>query len=411
MKQPTPSGASQQDFGDAPPKSSRGGHDPIRIVVADDEPEVREALADLINEEPTLQLVGMAGDADEAIQLADEERPDVVVLDVAMPKGGGPKAAREIRTRHPETRLLALSAHEDGASVRAMLGEGPAGYLLKGSPVEDILEAIHRSAQGQASLSAEITTDVVTALGDHLKRERAASRRWELWRSRIQRTIDEGSFVVLFQPIVHLKTRRVAGFEAVSRFTLEPDRPTETWFAEAAAVGLVKELEVTTARAALASMDQLSPDTYLSINLSPETASSPEFRDLLIEVDQDRLVVEMTEHTPVEDYPKLNAAVHELRWRGLRLAIDDVGAGFASLRHILELSPDFMKLDVTLTRDIDREEPRRILAGALTTFAKAIGAEIVAEGIQTEPELAVLQSLDVTFGQGYYLGVPGPLPH
>jgi EAL domain-containing protein (putative c-di-GMP-specific phosphodiesterase class I)/CheY-like chemotaxis protein len=411
MRELTPNGAGHQEFGDAPPKSSRGSHGPIRILVADDEPEVREALADLINEEPTLQLVGVAGDADEAIQLADAARPDVVVLDVAMPKGGGPKAAREIRIRHPGTRLLALSAHEDGASVRAMLGEGAEGYLVKGSSVEDILEAIHRSAQGQASLSAEITTDVVTALGEHLMRERAASRRWELWRSLIQRTIDEGSLVVLFQPIVHLKTRRVAGFEAVSRFTLEPDRPTETWFAEAAAVGLVKELELTTARAALTSMDQLPPDTYLSINLSPETASSSEFRDLLIEVDHDRLVVEMTEHTPVEDYPKLNTAVHELRWRGLRLAIDDVGAGFASLRHILELSPDFIKLDVTLTRDIDREEPRRSLAGALTTFAKAIGSEIVAEGIQTEGELAVLQSLDVTFGQGYHLGAPGSLPH
>src|SRR2546428_617926 len=191
MRDSTPRGAGHPDFGDAPPKPSRGSHGPIRILVADDEREVREALADLINEEPNLQLVGMAGDADEAIELADAARPDVVVLDVAMPKGGGPKAAREIRIRHPGTRLLALSAHEDGASVRAMLGEGAEGYLVKGAPVEDILEAIHRSAQGQASLSSEITTDVVTALGEHLKRERAASRRWELWRSLIQRTIDD----------------------------------------------------------------------------------------------------------------------------------------------------------------------------------------------------------------------------
>lgn len=382
----------------------------IRVLVADDEPEVREALADLIEEEPTLQLVGVAGDAEEAILMADAQRPDVAVLDVAMPKGGGARAAREIRTRHPETRLLALSAHEDGASVRAMLGEGANGYLVKGSSVEDILEAIHRSAEGKASLSPDVITDVVVALGQRLSRDRAATRRWEHWRARIQRTIEETCFDVLFQPIVHLRTRRVAGFEAVARFTLEPERPAEAWFAEAVAVGLVKELELGTARVALATMDRLAADTYLSINLSPETASSPEFRDLLIEVDHDRLVVEMTEHTPVEDYPKLNAAVQDLRWRGVRLAIDDVGAGFASLRHILELSPDFIKLDVTLTRDIDRERPRRILAGALTTFAKAMGTEIVAEGIQTKEELAVLRSLDVTFGQGYYLGVPGPLP-
>ncbi len=391
-------------------KPSRGRQTPIRVLVADDEPEVREALAVLINEEPTLELVGAAGDADEAILMADAQPPDVAVLDVAMPRGGGPKAAREIRTRHPETRLLAFSAHEDGASVQAMLGEGVAGYVLKGNPVEEILDAIHRSAEGDATLSQDVTTDVVAALGEHLKRERAATRHWEQWRERIQRTIDESAFVVLFQPIVHLRTEVVAGFEAVARFTPELERPTEAWFDEALSVGLVKELELATARVALASMERLAVGSYLSINLSPETASSPEFRDLLIEVDHDRLVVEMTEHTPIEDYPKLNSAVHDLRWRGVRLAIDDVGAGFASLRHILELSPDFIKLDVTLTRDIDREEPRRILAGALTTFAKAIGTEIVAEGIQTEQELAVLRSLDVMFGQGFYLGAPGPLP-
>ncbi|TMK97344.1 MAG: EAL domain-containing protein [Actinobacteria bacterium] len=402
--------ASDRELLATPSTSSRGRQTPIRVLVADDEPKVREALADLINEEPTLQLVGVAEDADEAILMADAQPPDVAVLDVAMPKGGGPKAAREIRIRHPETRLLAFSAYEDGASVQAMLGEGVAGYVLKGTPVEEILDAIHRSAKGDATLSQDVTTDVVAALGEHLKQERAATRHWEQWRERIQHTIDESAFAVLFQPIVHLATEVVAGFEAVARFTLEPERSTEAWFTEAVSVGLVKDLELATARAALGSLERLAVGSYLSINLSPETASSPEFRDLLIEVDHDRLVVEMTEHTPIEDYPKLNAAVHDLRWRGVRLAIDDVGAGFASLRHILELSPDFIKLDVTLTRDIDREEPRRILAGALTAFAKAIGTEIVAEGIQTEQELAVLRSLGVTFGQGFYLGVPGPLP-
>ena len=383
---------------------------PIRILVADDQPGIRESLAELINEEPTLTLVGVAQDAEEAVQLANSERPDVVVLDVSMPKGGGPRAAREISRRHPGTRLLALSAHEDDASVRAMLGEGAHGYVVKGSPIEEILDAIHRSADGEATLSEGVTTGVVIALGERLRRDRAETRRWEQWRARIQRTIDEGNLLVLFQPIVHLRTERVVGFEAVSRFPLDPDRPTQTWFAEAAEVGLVKELELTTARAALTSLDRLPSDTYLSINLSPDTASSSEFRDLLLEIDHERLVVEMTEHASVDDYVALSEIFRELRWRGLRLAIDDVGAGFASLRHVLELAPDFMKLDVTLTRDIDSEPRRRLLAGSLMAFAKAAGIELIAEGIQTEQELAALRSLDVTYGQGFFFGPPGPLP-
>src|SRR5207247_7807975 len=102
---------------------------PIRVLVADDEREIRLALTDLINDEPGLELVGAAKDADEAIEIAKVSRPDIVMLDVVMPHGGGPRAAREIKAANPMARLLALSAHDDAASVREMLSEGASGYL------------------------------------------------------------------------------------------------------------------------------------------------------------------------------------------------------------------------------------------------------------------------------------------
>ena len=122
------------------------------------------------------------------------------------------------------------------------------------------------------------------------------------------------------------------------------------------------------------------------------------------------MVLEVTEHAPVEDYDQLNRTLRTLRARGIRLAIDDAGAGFASFRHIVRLAPDFIKLDMTLTRDIDADPARRALATAMVSFALEIGATMIAEGIETEQEFRTLRSLGIGLGQGYFLGVPGSLP-
>jgi len=121
------------------------------------------------------------------------------------------------------------------------------------------------------------------------------------------------------------------------------------------------------------------------------------------------LALEVTEHAPVEDYAVLRDALAPLRKSGIRLAIDDAGAGYSSLQHIIQLRPDIIKLDMSLTKSIDSDQARRALASALTFFAREVGSVIVAEGIETEAELATLQRLDVSRGQGYLLGRPGDL--
>jgi EAL domain-containing protein (putative c-di-GMP-specific phosphodiesterase class I) len=182
------------------------------------------------------------------------------------------------------------------------------------------------------------------------------------------------------------------------------------WTAEAEAVGMLLDLELALAKAAIDQLGALPSDTYLSLNLSPETAVSDRVQRLLEVADPSRIVVELTEHAPVADYDELRESLSGLRERGVRLAIDDAGAGFASLRHIVRLDPDMIKLDITLTRRIDKDPVRQALAVALVSFANQVGATVVAEGVETELQLEALRLTGIRFAQGFLLGSPGPLP-
>jgi EAL domain-containing protein (putative c-di-GMP-specific phosphodiesterase class I) len=122
-----------------------------------------------------------------------------------------------------------------------------------------------------------------------------------------------------------------------------------------------------------------------------------------------RIVVELTEHVGIEDYPGLRQACKDLRRIGARVALDDTGTGFASLSLLLEVAPEFIKLDRMMTRDIDADPVRRALARALVTFGKEVGAEVIAEGVESAAELGVLIDLGIAYGQGFYLARPGSL--
>jgi EAL domain-containing protein (putative c-di-GMP-specific phosphodiesterase class I) len=155
---------------------------------------------------------------------------------------------------------------------------------------------------------------------------------------------------------------------------------------------------------------RLPYDAVLAINAGPDVILNEELHAMLRRFDASQVVVELTEHTEVADYAGLVEALTALRNTGARLSIDDTGAGVSSLAHILKLSPEFIKLDRALTSGIDQDPVRRALASSLVSFASDTGSVIVAEGIETAGELAVLRSLGISFGQGYYLGSPQPLP-
>jgi EAL domain-containing protein (putative c-di-GMP-specific phosphodiesterase class I) len=228
-------------------------------------------------------------------------------------------------------------------------------------------------------------------------------------KQRIEGAIDDVEAIgTVFQPIMDLRTRRAVGVEALSRFAPAPVRTPDLWFAEAEQVGLLHELDLRCAGAALGHYGRIPRGAYLSVNLSPSTILSPGFEELVSQT-PGNLVLEITEHAPIGDYDVLAGALTAFRRGGGRLAVDDAGSGFASLRHILRLAPDVIKLDVDLTRGIDLDPARRALARALISFAHDIHASIVAEGVETEDELKTLRTLGVLYAQGFYLGRPGPL--
>jgi EAL domain-containing protein (putative c-di-GMP-specific phosphodiesterase class I)/CheY-like chemotaxis protein len=382
--------------------------DGIRVLIADDETEVRAALAELISSEDDLELVGAAGDADEAIELAIAKTPDVALVDVKMPAGGGPRAAREICRTSPQTRVLALSAYEDKTTVMEMLRAGAVGYLVKGTAPEEIVASIGRAMRGQTAMSTEVMGSVVHELSAQLRDQALTREQRQAAVDRIRRAVAGDGLQILFQPILDLRDRRVVGLEALARFSGPPNRSPELWFREAAGLGLGEDLELTAIRMALRSLDCVPPDAHLAVNTSHRTAMSPRLLDVLSQVDASRIVVEITEHEQADDYEAFRRSLEALRRRGVRVAIDDAGAGF-SLRHALALDPHILKLDISLTRDIDNDRARRALASALVRFAEEMDVTMIAEGIESDAELQELLGLGVTYGQGFLLGVPQPL--
>jgi EAL domain-containing protein (putative c-di-GMP-specific phosphodiesterase class I) len=247
-------------------------------------------------------------------------------------------------------------------------------------------------------------------LGEAVQQQQQAEQARHARAAAFAPMLSGGQRTLVLQPIVDLRRQIPVGYEALSRFT-DPGgalrRPDQV-FGEAAQLGLGVQLEQAAARDALAVLPELPPGTYLSVNLSPASLLDPGTYDLLAASRLDRIVVELTEHEQISDYPALLRALAGLRERGLRLAVDDAGSGFASLQHITQLNPDIIKLDIAFVRAVDVDPSRRAVTRALLAFATELGATLVAEGIETAGELDQLLALGTHLGQGYHLGRPGP---
>jgi EAL domain-containing protein (putative c-di-GMP-specific phosphodiesterase class I) len=204
---------------------------------------------------------------------------------------------------------------------------------------------------------------------------------------------------VLLQPIVELSTGNRAGAEALSRFPAPWNQPPDLVFAEAELIGERERLEIQALRQAAAHLPHTAG--YVAMNVSPATLATAACQDVLRRMPLERVVLELSEHVAIDDYDALHAALAPLRRRGMRLAIDDVGAGYSSLRHIVTTAPDVIKLDRSLVSGVAEDDVLATVTHALVDLAGAVGAEVVAEGIETLADAATLNALGVRYGQGW----------
>ena len=297
--------------------------------------------------------------------------------------------------------------------------DGPYGQAMADLGMKAIAYAPIRNGEGLLGVVAAGTRDDTYArhLIDHLpivgefaatasallSRGLESAHRSERVRQRIERILADGSFEPVFQPIFVLTSAEPVGYEALTRFA--DGTPPDRMLAEARSVGLGPDLEIACVRAALAVAGSLPPACWLGLNLSPDVLLRATQLRRLIGPSGRQVVLEVTEHVEIDDYAAIRRAVSSLGPQ-VSLSVDDAGAGFASLRHVVELRPNFLKIDISLVRGVDRDPTRQAMIAGLAHFAARSGCEAIAEGIEERAELEMLCELGVTLGQGFLLGRP-----
>ena len=234
---------------------------------------------------------------------------------------------------------------------------------------------------------------------------RSQARRSEI-EGRLAPVIAAGGPLVVLQPIVDLATGARVGAEALSRFPADWGAAPDVCFEQAHSIGLGHVLELLALERAAEHLDRVGG--YVAMNVSPATLLTPECGELLGRLPLRRVLLELSEHDQVEDYAALEAALAPHRARGLRLAIDDVGAGFSSLRHIVVTAPDVIKIDRSIVTGLDSDPVLSKLVQSLVAFGHGCRVRVVAEGVETADEAAALRALGVDYGQGWHFGRPGP---
>ncbi|WP_454051034.1 sensor domain-containing phosphodiesterase [Cellulomonas sp. Marseille-Q8402] len=315
------------------------------------------------------------------------------LLPPVLPDARGHPVARELAA----TTELGIGSYV-GAPLRGPDGE-PVGMLCcLGQGPNPLLD---ESALRVMGLAAALVEDRLGAHGLPHRPVESERVRW------VRSVLATGDVRTVFQPVVRLDTGTVVALEALSRFDPAWFPSPVQAFAAATAAGVTVDLELLAVRSAIRRVPELPAGMSMSVNLSAEALTDPRTADLLLPCGP-ALGVEVTEHTPVQDYPALTAVTDRLKAAGLQVAVDDAGAGFASLRHVLQLRPTAIKLDLALVRGIDGDPVRRALVRAVAEFAAGIDAWLVAEGIETPQERDTLLDLGIRLGQGYLLGRPGP---
>ncbi|MEM9714757.1 MAG: EAL domain-containing protein [Actinomycetota bacterium] len=278
--------------------------------------------------------------------------------------------------------------------------------LSDGSVYGTFCAAGFRADQQLADRDQALMEVLASATATIIEPSELASRHAAEIHSRLDPIMQRGGPTVVLQPIVALRDGLRVGAEALSRFPAEWDKAPDVVFDEAAEIDVDAELQMLALRRAADHLETVGG--YVAMNVSPKVLLDPRCLGLLDDLPAERILLELSDHDPVEDYDALAVALAPLRAAGMRLAIDDVGAGFSSLRHIVLTGPDVIKLDRSIVNGVTADTVLRTLLRSLVEFGRGCGAAIVAEGIETVDDATTLTDLGVDLGQGWFFGRPGP---
>ena len=374
--------------------STARGH----VLVVDDDQGIRQLFAD------TLQLAGYAtaeaASLAEAAAVLEGSDPEIicVLLDARLPDGHGIDLLRRVRSDFgAETLPIIVVTGDDSPSSEVEgLEAGATDFLVKPVRPEALVARVGAHLRDRAAWLAMLDA---AAAGP-------ASAAFDIDRRALDEVIDAGAFHPVFQPIVDLRDGANAGYEALTRF--DDGTSPELRFAEATRLGRSAELELATLARAIESARRLPGDSYVSLNVTPGLLRPGPGLQPLLESASCQVVLEITEREAIDDYDVVRSALSGFE-PTVQLSIDDAGAGFASLRHVVMLQPDFVKLDRTWVSGIHLEPTKQAMVAGLVHFADATGCILVAEGIEADEESDMLVDLGVRYGQGYLLGRPEPV--
>jgi EAL domain-containing protein (putative c-di-GMP-specific phosphodiesterase class I) len=374
----------------------------MSVLVVDDNPLNVELLKQILKTEGLARVVSET-DATRVATILPLVNPDLIVLDLHMPKIDGYALLDEIRAFAAGTYLpvLVITADASTDARNRALAHGARDFLTKPLDVTEVALRIANLLETR-QLYADLRRTIV---------DPEAARSWTMTgQGQIQSVLTHSAITPVFQPVVDIDTRTNVGYEALARFGQPHKRGPAGWFEDAFQVGLGVQLEWLAVDQALPFLQAIGSGCFLALNMSPATILNLQRRPLCDAQLCPQIVIELTEHLPVQDYVALHDALQEMRAQGARLAADDLGAGYAGFRHLIALEPDIIKLDISLVNGIHRNRGARALSRALVAFATDVGAVVIAEGVEDSADLGELREIGVHWAQGYYLGRPEPAP-
>jgi EAL domain-containing protein (putative c-di-GMP-specific phosphodiesterase class I) len=367
-----------------------------KVLVVDDEPAIRRVLSDFLKMEGF--TVDTAADGEAAVEHLTTQRYDVVISDLKMPRLGGLELLEEVARLNPEALAIVMTGFGTVDTAIHAMKAGAYDYILKPFKVDVVLATI---VQGLARRRKEADARYLPL---------APARADRALKSSFRRAVD--TLWLAFQPILTADGREVYGHEVLLRSD-EPNFTDPIQVLEAAELlGSLDELGRVIRERAVEAFVQLPSDGLMFVNLHPKDLTDPALflaSEPLSSI-ANRVVLEITERSSLEKLDNVAARVAELRRMGFRIAVDDLGAGYAGLTTFAQLEPEIVKLDMSLVRDVHTNGTKRKVVRSMTQLAREIGAMVVAEGVENEDELDTVVNLGCDFVQGFYFARPERVP-